>query len=255
MRRARAAYGFDAPGIMLGLLAAGAAATVVGAALLSLGAGLVAGLGGVIAAAGLVPLGLGLSMVVYGLVGKRRMRDHIIGLVPWRGDEQVLDIGTGRGLLLIAAAKRLGRRGRATGIDIWRDEDLSGNSLDALAENVAVEGVEDRVSLRTEDARRLSFPDASFDVVFSLFCIHNIESEAERRAACREIARVLKPGGRALVGEWLPTHAYAEAFREAGLTVNASRTHFGTALSPMWMVDASKPEAARALTNPGSAGS
>lgn len=244
MQRGRATYGFDAPGVMFGLLAAGAAASGAGLALLALATGLLAGLGGALVAVGLVPLGLGLSMVVYGLVGKRRMRDRMIGLVDWRGDEQVLDIGTGRGLLLIAAAKRLGRRGRATGVDIWREEDLSGNSLDALAENVAVEGVEDRVSLRTEDARRLSFPDASFDVVLSLFCIHNIEREDERREACREIARVLKPGGRVLVGEWLPTHAYADAFREAGLTVSASRTHFGTALALMWMVDAHKPKGA-----------
>jgi predicted nicotinamide N-methyase len=40
---------------------------------------------------------------------------------------QVLDVGTGRGLLLIAAAKKLSGSGRAVGIDIWKASDLSEN--------------------------------------------------------------------------------------------------------------------------------
>ena len=47
-------------------------------------------------------------------IGKLRARDELIGAIPWRGDEQVLDVGCGRGLLLIAAAKRL-TSGKAIG--------------------------------------------------------------------------------------------------------------------------------------------
>jgi cyclopropane fatty-acyl-phospholipid synthase-like methyltransferase len=43
-----------------------------------------------------------------------------------RGDETVLDVGYGRGLHLIGAAKRL-TTGKAPGVDIWQAEDLSGN--------------------------------------------------------------------------------------------------------------------------------
>lgn len=175
----KAHYGFDAPGVMRGLLGVGLGgvglgwiATVLADGWLEVAAVTLAVIAG-------VPLVLGLSMVGYGLIGKHRMRDHMLGLIHWRGDEQVLDIGTGRGLLLIGAAKRLGRGGRATGIDIWRAEDLTDNTLDRLAENVSVEGVENSVALMTEDARKLSFPDASFDVVLSLYCIHNIEDKSE----------------------------------------------------------------------------
>jgi SAM-dependent methyltransferase len=237
----RASYGFDVPGVMLTMLGLGAAGTLVGGGLALTGTGALAIVAALVAAVSLVPLGLGLAMLAYGLLGKRRMRDYMLGLIAWRGDERVLDVGTGGGLLLIGAAKRLGRRGQATGIDIWRPGDLSGNSLDRLAENVALEGVEDRVALRTEDARTLSFDDGSFDVVVSLSCIHTIADGAERRRALLEIARVLKPGGRALVAGWVPTHAYAETFRAAGLVVNESRGRFGVALAPMWLVDARKP--------------
>jgi len=188
----------------------------------------------------LAPLLLGLCMVVYGLLGKHRMRDFMISRIVWRGDERVLDIGTGRGLLLIAAAKKLNGAGHAVGIDIWRQEDLTGNSFEALASNVRAEGLDNTVTLMTEDARTLSFPDASFDVVLSLYCLHNIEDAGEQRKACFEIARVLKPGGRVLIGEYIPTHSYADAFRSAGLTVAFSRRFFGIAFGPMWMVDATK---------------
>ena len=46
-----------------------------------------------------------------------------------------------------------------------------------------------RVALLTEDPRELSLPEAAFDVVLSLSCIHNIEDKAEQRNACFEVAR------------------------------------------------------------------
>jgi len=233
-------YGFDAPEIMRTMLGIGAVGLLLGSGLtLFLPEGWRV-MGVLLLIVSLVPFGLGTCMVLYGYIGKIRMRDYMINRIAWKGDEQVLDIGTGRGLLLIAAAKKLSVNGRAVGIDIWRQEDLTDNSLEALATNVTAERVDNNVVLMTEDARKLSFPDASFDVVLSLYCIHNIEDKAEQKKACFEIARVLKPGGRALIGEYIPTHSYAGAFREAGLSVVFSRSFFGVAFAPMWMVEASK---------------
>ena len=52
--------------------------------------------------------------------------------INWRckGEEKVLDVGCGRGLLAIGAAKRL-KAGKVTGIDVWNPEVLSGNSAEA----------------------------------------------------------------------------------------------------------------------------
>jgi SAM-dependent methyltransferase len=235
-----AKYGFDAPGVMRTFLSLGIIGILAGLMALALIPGWWRVIGIVLLVASFAPLLLGFCMVVYGFFGKHRMRDFMISRIAWRGDERVLDIGTGRGLLLIGAAKKLDTRGQAVGIDIWRQEDLTDNSLEALTVNVAAEGVDRKVTLMTEDARTMSFPDASFDVVLSLYCIHNIEDKAEQKKACFEIARILKPGGRVLVGEYIPTHFYADAFREAGLNVSFSRSFFHVAFAPMWMVEAAK---------------
>jgi trans-aconitate methyltransferase len=59
---------------------------------------------------------MGCFMVYDSKVGKIRERDRLLDLVPWRGTEAVLDLGCGRGLMLIGAARRL-TTGRATGLD------------------------------------------------------------------------------------------------------------------------------------------
>ena len=182
----------------------------------------------------------GILMLLYAKWGKFRHRDRMLNMVPWRGDEQVLDVGTGRGLLLIGAARRL-TSGRGTGIDVWSTKDLSGNSLARTQTNVEVEGVKEKVTLKSEDARRLSFPDASFDLVLSNLCIHNIPDTEGRAQACREIARVLKPGGTALISDFIKTGFYQKIFAESGLKV--SRTGMNLlSFPPLRVIKAEKPQ-------------
>ena len=112
----------------------------------------------------------------------------------WLGDERVLDIGCGRGLMVVGAAQRLST-GTATGIDIWRAEDQAANSPEAAIENARCVGVAERVKIETGDARSLPFDDASFDVVLSHWVIHNLPSIDDRRQALDEALRVLRPDG------------------------------------------------------------
>ncbi len=81
-------------------------------------------------------------------------------LRPWTGEEILLDVGCGRGLMLLGAARRL-TTGHAVGIDLWRDEDQAENSPEALEANARLEGVADRIRIDTGDARQLPYPNAT----------------------------------------------------------------------------------------------
>ncbi|MGV3624791.1 MAG: class I SAM-dependent methyltransferase [Archangium sp.] len=135
-------------------------------------------------------------------------------LLELRGDERVLDVGCGRGAVLLLAAQRL-TTGKATGIDLWNAKDQSGNALEATQKNAAAEGV--NVELHTGDMRALPFSDASFDLVVSSLAVHNVPDAEGRARAVTEMLRVLAPGGRLLVADFKFTKDYAGTLRAAGV--------------------------------------
>ena len=116
--------------------------------------------------------------------GKRALWAELLDELSLRGEEQVLDVGCGRGAVLMLAARRL-PGGQAVGADLWRRRDQSGNSRAAAERNAVAEGVADRIDLVEADARDLPFPSGSFDVVVSSLAISNIRGppDADRRCA------------------------------------------------------------------------
>src|SRR5436853_5906466 len=96
--------------------------------------------------------------------GKFAVWDEILDGLHLRGDERVLDMGCGRGAVLVAVARRL-TTGRVTGIDIWSTKDQSGNARDVTLRNASVEGVAGRVQIETADMRALPHPDAALAAV------------------------------------------------------------------------------------------
>jgi SAM-dependent methyltransferase len=170
-------------------------------------------------------------MLWYSKVGKLQRREQFLDQIPWRGDETVLDVGCGRGLLLNAAARRL-KTGKAVGVDLWQREDLSGNRPEATLENARLEGVADRVEVKDGDARKLPFGDCSFDVVISGLALHNIYKREERDQALREIARVLKPGGHVAIVDIDHTAEYERLLRESGVA-DVKRVSSGSLVTPL----------------------
>jgi len=171
-----------------------------------------------------------------------------------RGDERVLDMGCGRGAVLMAVAKRL-TTGRASGVDIWSTLDQSGNARDVTVRNAALEGVSDRVDIQTGDMRELPFAEATFDLVVSSLAIHNIRSAKDRRKAVTEAFRVVKPGGRLVLADVRSTALYAETLRTLGaLDVQRRRLGWrfwwGNPIACTRLLTATKP---RALEGPGEA--
>lgn len=163
--QARVDYGLDAPGLARGFFIAGGAALAagIGVALAGRDWPIVTGVMALVAVYG---LGMGSLMLVWSRVIKPRQRETMLDAIAWRGDESVLDVGCGRGLMLVAAAKRL-TSGHAIGIDIWQATDQSSNSPAGALANAAIEGVATRIAVQTADMRTLPFADAAFDVIVS----------------------------------------------------------------------------------------
>jgi len=243
---ARADYGIDAPGVVLRfvLIAAGALllGTVLRVALADQHHLLARSLfrAGVITA--LWCTGSAAVMVWGSKVGKLRLRDRVLDGLALRGDERLLDVGCGRGLLLIGAAKRL-PSGRAVGLDKWQKEDQSGNAPEVTLANARAEGVAERIELQTGDMRQLPFEPGSFDVVVSSWALHNLYDAEGREQAIAEIVRVLKPGGRVALIDIQHATAYSGQLRALGLEdVQLSRPNYLFVI-PTHTVTARKPAA------------
>lgn len=98
------------------------------------------------ATSGALAVGLG-ALTAGGLYSTRRGKfevwTEILDQLDLRGDEHVLDIGCGRGAVLLLAAERV-PGGRTVGADLWLSRDQSGNSRASAERNAVLEGVSDR---------------------------------------------------------------------------------------------------------------
>jgi SAM-dependent methyltransferase len=157
-------------------------------------------------------------------VGKFTVWAELLEGLQLRGDERLLDLGCGRGAVLLAAAKLL-PRGRAVGVDIWR-ADQTDNSRDDTLRNAALENVADRVEVQTADITDLPFDDDSVDVVTSSLVVHNLPDRTGREKAIAQAARVLRPGGRLVLVDIFFTSQYARQLRALGWT-GVSRRNLG----------------------------
>jgi arsenite methyltransferase len=211
-------YGIDAPGLLRFFFIAGtgALAILVGVLLASFWQPLRIVVGIFLSIAATYLLGMGCFMFYFSSFEKLKERDKLLNLVKWSGEELVLDVGCGRGLMLVGAAKRLSS-GRAIGIDLWQEQDQADNHPEATQKNAEIEGVSDRIEVKTADMRELPFPNNYFDVIISNWTIHNLEAESDRQKALDEIIRVLKPNGSVVLADIVNQTEYAEYFNQHGM--------------------------------------
>jgi ubiquinone/menaquinone biosynthesis C-methylase UbiE len=125
------------------------------------------------------------------MVAMGQYSEKALSLVGVRATDHVIDIATGPGTLAFLTAPRVAR---VTAID------FSSGMIEQLARRAAREGFTN-VEGMVMDAQSLEFEDQSFDAAF---CMFGFMFFPDRARAFREIRRVLKPGGRALIGTWAP---------------------------------------------------
>jgi len=213
-------YGIDAPGLFRFFFIGGSIALALWTALFYLPfLGSTAGyiLKIMLGFIALYLLCMGVLMLYGSKIMKLKDAADQLDRIPWTGAEQVLDVGCGRGLMLILAAKRL-TTGRATGIDLWLQKDQADNHFEATLANAAIEGVSDKVAVQTADMRALPFPNQHFDVILSNWVVHNLPFQSDREKALDEMMRVLKPNGHILIGDIEKLDEYTAYFQQAGRT-------------------------------------
>jgi SAM-dependent methyltransferase len=120
-------------------------------------------------------------------------REKVIDLARVKPGESILDVGCGTGTLAITAKRAVGPTGKVFGID------ASPEMLERAGTKARKAGVD--IVFKNESIDELSFPDAQFDVVLSTLMLHHLPRKL-REHCSREMCRVLKPGGRVLVGDF-----------------------------------------------------
>lgn len=149
------------------------------------------------------------------LHGKFVVWDKLIQAQDLRGNEVSLDVGCGRGMVLIMTALHV-PNGTSTGIDLWRNRDQSGNDPSTTMTNAELNGVGDRVVLDTGDMSDLPYPDSTFDLVTANVAIQNVKDRKLRQRTIEQMMRVTKPGGSILIVDVQYVTQYRDDLIKAG---------------------------------------
>lgn len=124
--------------------------------------------------------------------GFERLRDEIVSRAKPKPDDQVLDLGAGTGLLAFAVAPNVDH---VTAVD---NSPAITRLLEEKARRLAVANL----TVTLADVRSLPLADSSIDLALSNYCLHHV-SDADKLVALRELARVLRPGGRLVLGDMM----------------------------------------------------
>ena len=124
----------------------------------------------------------------------RALWRRTVELARLQPGEQALDVGCGTGAVALAVARRVGASGRIVGIDPSAEQ-IARARTKAARRHAPIE-------FQIAVIEQLPFPEQTFDVVFSTLMMHHLPAPLKRQGLA-EIARVLKPGGRLVISDFV----------------------------------------------------
>ncbi len=134
----------------------------------------------------------------------RRLRTLTMDHTLLKLGESVLDVGCGTGGVTIPAKLRVGKNGRAAGID-------PAPEMIAIARRKA-SGAGLEIDFRVGMIESLPFPNGTFNAVTSSLMMHHLPEHVQTKGLA-EIRRVLKPGGRLLIADMMrPSPSFLKRF-------------------------------------------
>lgn len=140
----------------------------------------------------------------YAVIGTRLSitGERLCEAVDLQAGESILDVACGNGNASLAAARR---GAEVTGVDY----------VPALMEHARERATAERMAITFQvgDAEALAWPEATFDVVLSIF---GVMFTPRQEQAARELMRVCRPGGRIGLANWTPDSFVGQIFRTLG---------------------------------------
>jgi SAM-dependent methyltransferase len=243
-QRGKPGYGIDEPRTLAELLIAGVLAVAVGIIISAYtasssprtaDAALIGGPG-----VGFLILVVAAALYWSSRLGKPREMTKLINGIPWGGEEIVVDLGCGRGLASVMAAKKL-QAGYVIGVDTWSKARISANDPLSVLANANQENVGAKVSAVKAQSTYLPFGDKSVDAVVSGAALHYLVPRRQRESLFREMTRVLKEGGRVGILDAGNGNEYSAFLQEMGMRdVEMHRLRFSS-FPPFHVVIARKP--------------
>lgn len=151
-------------------------------------------------------------------------RGRLLGVLGATSGERILEVGPGGGYYTLAVAEVLAPDGQLDLLDVQQE------MLDHTTARAAAAGTTN-VDARRGDAQQMPYDDGTFDAAYLVTVLGEIPDQG---AALRELARVVRPGGRVVVGElfgdphWVRPGALRRRAVDAGF---AYERRLGTALA------------------------
>ncbi len=134
------------------------------------------------------------GFITFFIGGERRFRKQVIGELGVKAGHRFLEICCGTGTLSLIAAEN---GAEVTGID------LAENMLRVAAEKAEKKGL--KAVFEQHNAEDIKLADGSFDRILISFGLHELPLEAQKNTL-REIKRLLKPGGQAMIVDYGPSY-------------------------------------------------